>query len=134
MAAKAVTWVSRWFWWLVLAAVAVYLAETLALSYRAQLPGAYLGFALGASAAALTATWGSCRRARRRSGRWVVKVMTRRVPAWRCTRASARPRRLRRWLRPWRRTVTAEREAPGFADLAAACLRGGRRRCHCTAS
>jgi hypothetical protein len=74
MAAKAVTWASRWFWWLVLAAVAVYLAETLAVSYRGQLRGAYLGFALGASAAALTGTWGSCRRARRRSGRWVVKV------------------------------------------------------------
>jgi hypothetical protein len=67
-------WLRNWFWWLVMAAVAVYLAETLGVSYRGQLQGAYLGFALGAVVIALTATWSRRRRAAVCRGRWVVKI------------------------------------------------------------
>ena len=67
-------WLRNWFWWLVMAAAAVYLAETLGVSYRGQLQGAWLGFALGALAVTLLATGMSRRRAAARGGRWVVKI------------------------------------------------------------
>jgi hypothetical protein len=50
-------WLRNWFWWLAMAAVAVYLAET-----------------LGALAVTLLATGMSRRRAAARDGRWVVKI------------------------------------------------------------